>query len=310
MKARDALLGMTFAVVVVLSVACGSSGDSNSEPTGRSFSQTPLPTEEASLGGDLLSYQAAFIGVQDTVNLASIGIVKGLLEFEACVTDEECGDAILLVGDEYEPYIAVLDDQIRVLNEINPPPTWRTLHENYIEQLTLRQSAGELWIAGLDLTLDEATAVGMLALSLEKYRESNLVTIDILEDVQDLIYLDAFARKSEDIIGWIDGLNDLAEETTDDTSLSDYQESLNALTVEIALLDDEVQRLSPPDKFASAHASFETVVGELHRSQRLRDEGLTAGNNSVFVEETTALDAAVDAFYEAASRIIDIGKGN
>ena len=295
-------LALAFAVVI-LAVACGGGSDSTSEPTEGSLSQTPLPTERVS--SDLLSYQAAFIGVQDAVNLASIGVVKGLFEFEACVTEDECVAAGLLVADEYVPYIAVLDDQIRVLSEINPPPTWRTLHDNYIEQLTLRRTAGQLWIDGTD-TVDLAK----LTRSAEIFRESQLVTIDILEDVQDLIYLDAFARKSEDILGWIDGLNDLAEDTTDNILFSDYLESLNALTVEISLLDDEVQRLSPPDKFASAHASFEAVVEELHRSQRLRDEGLTAGNNSMFIEETAALDAAVDAFYEAASRIIDIGEGN
>jgi hypothetical protein len=166
------LLALVFAMAITMA-GCGGGGDSTAEPT----EGTPSASED----DGLLSYQLAFIEVQEAVGEAGFGVAEGLLEFEACVTDEECGDAILLVADEYVPYVAILDDQIRVMNEINPPPTYRSLHENFIEQLGLRQEAGQLWIDGAD-TLDAAK----LTLSQEKFRESQAVYLDILDDLQEL----------------------------------------------------------------------------------------------------------------------------
>ena len=130
---------------------------------------------------DLVSYELAFLEVQEAVGEAGFGIAFGLVEFEACVTDEECGDAILLVADEYVSYVAVLEEQIGVLNGLDPPASFRSLHDNYSEQLALRKDAGELWIDGAD-TLD----VDKLTLSQEKFSESQALLPDILDDLQEL----------------------------------------------------------------------------------------------------------------------------
>ncbi len=155
------LLAFAFAVVVT-AVACGGRGDSTSDD-------------------DLVSYQLAFLEVQEAVGGAGFGVARGLADFEICVTDDECADAMLLVADEYVPYVAVLEEQLGVLNGLDPPASFRSLHDNYTEQTSLRREAGELWIDGT-ATLD----IEKLTLSRNKFSEAQLLTSDILDDLQEL----------------------------------------------------------------------------------------------------------------------------
>lgn len=169
--------GVLFAVTVT-AVACEGGGESISEPTGGALSASE--TDD-----DLLSYELAIVEVQRAVGRAGFGVADGILEFDLCISDQQCADAMLLLADEYVPYVILLDEQIGALNEIDPPPAFRSFHENFIKQLSFRQEAGELWIEGVE-TLDEATAVGLLTLSQEKFRESQLLYFDILDDIEEL----------------------------------------------------------------------------------------------------------------------------
>ena len=89
-----------------------------------------------------------------------------------------------------------------------------------------------------------------------------------------------------------------------------YQTQVTDLTTEIALLDEEARRLSPPDNYASAHADLETAIADLHSSQQLFEAGIIARSESMVTESMTLYQEAVDAFVEASESISTIAGGD
>ena len=89
-----------------------------------------------------------------------------------------------------------------------------------------------------------------------------------------------------------------------------YQTQVSELTAEIALLDEEAQRLSPPDDYASAHEDLETAIADLHSSQQQFEAGIIARSESMVTESMTLHQEAVDAFVEASESISTIAGGD
>src|SRR3990172_2865684 len=93
--------------------------------------------------GGAAQYEQTVLRVQGDVAAAGLGLANAFLMFDACETDKECADAVLVMVDEWEAYLPVLDAALSDLESVSAPPKWEPFHESYTEQLRLRQQAGQ-----------------------------------------------------------------------------------------------------------------------------------------------------------------------
>ena len=141
---------------------------------------------------------------------------------------------------------------------------------------------------------DDDSSNELPALSEEEYLSSSSTLIDEVDD---------WIQRQDAVV--LEGT-----ENPNDIYTLPYQTQVSELTAEIALLDEEAQRLSPPDDYASAHADLETAIADLHSSQQLFEDGIIARSESMVTESMTLYQEAVDAFVAASESISTIAGGD
>ena len=126
-------------------------------------------------------------------------------------------------------------------------------------------------------------------------------------------YLSSSSTLIDEVDDWIQRHDAVVVEGTEnpnDIYTLPYQTQVSELTAEIALLDEEARRLSPPDDYASAHADLETAIADLHSSQQQFEAGIIARSESMVTEAMTLYQDAFDAFVEASESISTIAAGD
>lgn len=125
-------------------------------------------------------------------------------------------------------------------------------------------------------------------------------------------YLSASSRLIDEVNDWIQRHDALVLEGTEnqaDIYSLPYQTQVTELTAEIDLLEEEAERLSPPEEYASAHADLETAITDLHSSQHLFEDGIVARSESMVTDSMALYAEAVDAFVDASESISTIADG-